>query len=86
MLTKYLMLATKLLISDIKIYHLRYRKKPGDKLKPRDIRIKIDGKNLEPTTHLKYLGILIDSHLNWKFHVDDLATKLSRSVGMIAKV
>ena len=51
-------------------------------LSPWDIRIKINGKKLEPITHVKYLGIPIDSHLNWKFHVDDLSTKLSRSVGM----
>ena len=49
-----------------------YRKKPGDKLKPWDIRITIDGKKVQATTHVKYLGILIDSHLNWKFHIDDL--------------
>ena len=42
----------------------------------RDIKIKIDGNKLDPTTHVKYLGILIESHLNWKFHVDDLSIKL----------
>ena len=50
------------------------------------IKIKIHGKKLEPTNHVKYFGILIDSHLNWKFHVDDLSSKLSHSVGMLAKM
>ena len=35
---------------------------------------------------MKYLGILIDSHLNWKFHVDDLSIKLFCTVGMLAKI
>ena len=56
-----------------------YRKKHGEKLKPWDIRIQIDGKKLGPTTHIKYLYILIDSHLNW--NVDDLS-----SVRMLAKI
>ena len=48
--------------------------------------IKIDGKKIEPWTHVKYLGILIDSFLNWNFHIDELYTKLSCAVGMLAKI
>ena len=76
---------TKVLIFRHQNKPIMYRKKSGDKLKPWDIKIKIDGNKLEPTTHVKYLVILIDSHLNWKFHVDDLSIKLSRTVGMLAK-
>ena len=35
---------------------------------------------------MKYLGILIVPDLNWKFHVDDLSIKLSRTVGMLDKI
>ena len=51
-----------------------------------NITIKIDGKNIEPSSHVKYLGILIDSFLNWNFHIDELSTKLSRAAGMLAKI
>ena len=51
-----------------------------------NITIKIDGKKIEPSTHVKYLGILIDSFLNWNFHIDELSTKLSSAVGMLAKI
>ena len=51
-----------------------------------NITIKIDGKKIEPSTHVKYLGILIDSFLNWNFHIDKLSTKLSCAVGMLAKI
>ena len=54
-----------------------YRKKPEDKLSMW---------NIEPSFHVKYLGILIDSFLNWNFHIDELSTKLSRAVGMLAKI
>ena len=36
--------------------------------------------------YVKYLGILIDKNLSWKIHIDNLATKLSKTVGLIAKL
>ena len=63
-----------------------YRKKPEDKLSMWNINIKIDGKKIEPSSHVKYLGILIYSFLNWNFHIDELSTKLSRAAGMLDKI
>ena len=46
----------------------------------------IDGKRLYPSDYVKYLGILIDPHLNWSHQTDALSTRLSRGVGMLAKI
>ena len=35
---------------------------------------------------MKYLGVLIDSHLNWKEHILNLSKKLSKSIGIICKL
>ena len=51
-----------------------------------DLKIKIDGKRLIPSKYIKYLGIVIDEHLNWNYHVDTLAPKLARAIGMLMKV
>ena len=51
-----------------------------------DLKIKINGKMLYPSSHIKYLGIFIDSHLNWSFHCDALASRLSRANGMLSKI
>ena len=51
-----------------------------------DLKIKINGKKLIPSSFIKYLGILIDCHLNWQIHSNDLATKLSRAIGMLSKI
>ena len=40
--------------------------------------------SLECKDYVKYLGVLIDSHLSWKFHIDYVAFKLSKIVGIIA--
>ena len=51
-----------------------------------DLKIKIDGKKIFPSTYVKYLGIYIDCHLNWQFQINELLTKLSRANGMFAKI
>ena len=51
-----------------------------------DLKINLDGKRLYPSRYVKYLGILIDSHLNWSYHVELLAPKLSRAIGMLSKI
>ena len=65
---------------------LMYRKTPTDPLVPWKLKIKLEGKLIQPSTHVKYVGVLLDSHLEWKYHVDELSTKLSRAVGMLAKI
>ena len=51
-----------------------------------DLKIKIDGKRIYPSKYVKYLGLLIDPHLNWKYHTELLAPKLSRAIGMLSKI
>ena len=54
------------------------------------VRIKIFdnviGENLylENKEYVKYLGILIDRHLSWKYQIDYISTKISKSVGLFA--
>ena len=36
--------------------------------------------------YVKYLGNLFDKNLFWKIHIDNKATKLRKTVGLIAKL
>ena len=51
-----------------------------------DLKIKLDGKRLYPSKYVKYLGILIDSQMNWSYHIKSLVPKLARANGMLAKI
>ena len=42
--------------------------------------------SLECKDHVKYLGVLLDSHLSWKYHIDNVAVKISRFIGVIARL
>ena len=51
----------------------------------------IDNCTQIPTTlqcedHVKYLGVLLDSNLSWKFQINNVALKISRTVGVVARL
>jgi len=49
-------------------------------------RIKLDGTFLAPSKSVKYLGVHIDEHLNWKTHVSSVSIKLRRANGALSKI
>ena len=48
-------------------------------------KIKLDGLRLQPSDHVKYLGIHLDKYLNGKYHAEIVTKKLIRANGMLAK-
>jgi len=43
-------------------------------------------KYIEDAVHLKFLGIQIDNHLNWKNHIDQIIPKLSAACCMVRQM
>jgi hypothetical protein len=41
---------------------------------------------LESKDHVKYLGIIIDAKLTWKPHIDYIALKISKTIGIISRL
>ena len=41
---------------------------------------------LDCKDYVKYLGILIDSNLSWKIYIEYITLKISKTVGLIAKL
>ena len=50
-----------------------------------ELKIKMDGLRLYPSTHIKYLGVYIDETLNFNIHCNMLAQKLRRANGILSK-
>ena len=42
--------------------------------------------SLERKNDVKYLGVLIDETLSWKYHIIHLASKISKTIGIIARL
>ena len=47
--------------------------------------IKIGDKQIEEVKKCKFLGVIVDNQLNWKDQIKALTTKLSKSIGILAK-
>ena len=52
----------------------------------RKINIKINNEQIQEKEYTKYLGIRIDKHLNWSQHIHHVNLKLSRGIGILAKL
>ena len=59
---------------------------PYNKPVKESINLLINGRTIEQKEYVKYLGVLMDSTLSWKPHVDNLAKKISRSIGIMYKI
>ena len=52
---------------------------------PVDIKLSIDGSEIHSVDQTKFLGVLIDSKLNWSKHISYISGKIARGLGIIIK-
>ena len=50
------------------------------------INLCINNTNLNEKDNIKYLGIIIDSSLNWKKQVKSILIRMKRSIGILSKL
>ena len=50
------------------------------------MKLMLDKYQLPFSSHVKYLGLLIDEHLSWNYHTQFIASKLSKANGILAKL
>ena len=50
-----------------------------------DVKLLIDGHAIGEVQKTKFLGIIIDNKLTWKWHIDHIAGKISRGIRTIKK-
>ena len=46
----------------------------------------IDRMHIEQVTEFKFLGLITDSNLKWKAHLNAISTKISRIIGLLHKL
>ena len=59
---------------------------PYNKPLKQQVTIKINNTAINEKEYIKYLGVLVDSSLNWKHHISILAKKISRAIGIMYKL
>ena len=53
---------------------------------PLSTAIKIGSKHIAKVKYIKFLGVLLDEHLTWRYHITELSKKLARTCGILFKV
>ena len=59
---------------------------PYNKPLKQNVTIKINKKAISEIDYIKYLGVLVDSSLSWKYKISDLTKKISRAIGIMYKL
>ena len=51
-----------------------------------NVTLLLDKKSISEKSHIKYLGVLVDQHLNWKYQISNVSKKISRSIGIMYRL
>ena len=47
---------------------------------------RISGQKIQPSSQIKYLGVILQDFLHWTIHLVNLNKKLSHSIGLLSKI
>ena len=53
---------------------------------PEPVIVKFGRKKIQRENRGKFLGVLLDANLSWKYHINELLKKLSRTLGLFYKI
>ena len=51
-----------------------------------NVTLVMNKKAIAQKDNVKYLGVLIDQHLRWNYHVSNISKKISRGIGILTKL
>ena len=58
---------------------------PRSKIKTDECNIMIDGKNIVRVPRTKFLGIILDENMSWKYHIEYICNKVSKCIGILLR-
>lgn len=58
----------------------------SNRMVPDSVQITVNDIPLNTSNTTKYLGLILDEHLSWKFHIEEMCLKLSKVVGVLRKL
>ena len=59
--------------------------KPKRRMIYESCNITINGCKIDEVKYTKFLGVMIDSELSWKNHIDYISSKISKNIGLLSK-
>ena len=59
--------------------------KPRQKIQTVDLLLEINSHRLQRVGDVVFLGVILDEHMSWNLHIFHVASKISKSIGIIYK-
>ena len=78
------LIANKLSINIKKTKYIIFRSRQKSLNHP-NLMIRINNELIERKQSIKFLGVIFDENLSWKEHIKTIASKISRTIGVISK-
>ena len=76
--------ANKLLLNIKNRKYTLFHKYPiKDKIPLKLPMLKIENKVIEKTQSIKFLGVMLDKNVSWKYHIKTVENKLSKNIGLM---
>ena len=60
--------------------------KRGKKINESSLDITVNGEKINRVSETKFLGVYIDDELNWKYHTSQIASKISKNLGVLFRI
>ena len=76
--------ANKMSLNVDKTHYIVFTSRKNNVLRNQDIII--NGCKINEVVVTKFLGVLIDNNLTWKYHIDHLCSKVSKNIGILRKL
>ncbi len=59
--------------------------RPRQKRQTIELLLKINGQKIDNVKETMFLGVILDEHMSWKSQISHIASKISKSIGIIYK-
>ena len=50
------------------------------------LNFRISGQKINTCSKVRYLGVILEEHLDWNLHINSLKCKLNRAIGILSKI
>ena len=60
--------------------------RPKQKQMTKQLNFRISGQKINVCSKVRYLGIILEEHLDWNLHINSLKCNLNRAIGILSKI
>ena len=60
--------------------------RPKQKQITKHLNFRISGQKINTCSKVRYLGVILEEHLDWNLHINSLKFKLNRAIGILSKI